>query len=499
MKKVFVFSGIVFGFFILTISFSPIFGQTKAHKLICVDLQKNKRYGDFDLKSNEISILQNFLIQKQYLKATSTGYFGKNTLDAVKKFQKDSRLLSSGFVGPQTRAEIKKITCLENIASDSKSKKTFEQLKPADIAQKPFYPPKRRTLFYNTSPYSFSEPSQVFNNSPPQILKVYFLDVGQADSILFMGPDSTILIDTGDYRRNEVAPFLSSLGVTKIDLLVGTHPHADHIGQFPQVLNNFAVENVWMSGDISTTQTFQNAINAIASSSAAYHEPRLGETHNFGSLKVDVLNPLNINGHMHEGAIVLKISYGDIKFMMTGDAEKPTELEMIARTNNLNSKILKLGHHGSKTSTSLEFLNAVNPEVAIYSAGLGNRYGHPSPEVINRVIAKGITLYGTDVNGTIMISTDGVTYSVNPSFGTNIGNSTGTSTEPTGEYCITGQIDINTASHARLQDIIHIGPVRATELISLRPFSSVDDMIRITGIGAERLADIKAQNLACVN
>ena len=250
---------------------------------------------------------------------------------------------------------------------------------------------------------------------PPDVVgeaRVYFFDVGQADATLLLGPDFTVLIDAGDYRRNDVVPHLESVGVKEIDLLIGTHPHADHIGQFPQVLEAFPVKEVWLSGDTSTTLTFERAVDAILASDAAYHEPRAGEVFQFGSLHIEVLNPDQLTGDFHEGSISVRITFGEVSFLFTGDAETHTEQAMLDRGHNLEAQVLQLGHHGSRTSSSLAFLEAVSPEVAIYSAGEDNPYGHPHDEVVDRLDRMDILLYGTDIHGTIVITTDGASYSV---------------------------------------------------------------------------------------
>ena len=241
---------------------------------------------------------------------------------------------------------------------------------------------------------------------------IYFFDVGQADAALFLGSDFTVLIDAGDYRSNDVVPLLKSVGVKQIDLLIGTHPHADHIGQFPQVFEAFPVKEVWLSGDTHTTRTFERAVDAILASSATYHEPRAGEVFQFGSLIIEVLNPAQLTGVLHEGSISVRITFGRVSFVLTGDAETPTEQAIVDRGYNLKAQVLQLGHHGSSTSSSSVFLEAVFPEVVIYSAGKDNSYGHPHSEVVDRLADMGILLYGTDVHGTVLVITDGVTYNV---------------------------------------------------------------------------------------
>lgn len=319
-------------------------------------------------------------------------------------------------------------------------------------------------------------------------LDAYFLDVGQGDSILLMGPDFTILIDAGRRERSEVVPYLDEIGVQQIDLLVGTHPHADHIGQFPQVLARFPVSEVWMSGDENPTLTFERAIDAVIAAGAAYHEPRAGEVYQIGSARIEVLNPTELTGEPNEGSVSFRLVFGEVAFMFTGDAETPTEDEILDSGRNLKAQILKLGHHGSNTSSSLDFLLAVEPEIAIWSAGIDNTYGHPSPPALQRLQELGVTVYGTAMDGTIVVETDGQTYKV-VDYAPGAGAQRG---------CAANQININTASIEALEEITQIGPARAQIMFELRPFSSVDDMTRVPGITATALEKIKGQGLACV-
>lgn len=264
-----------------------------------------------------------------------------------------------------------------------------------------------------SSPAPASPPESPSTSTPTQgELKVHFIDVGQGDATLLQGPDFTVLIDAGRHDRSDVVPYLKSAGVKTIDLLIGTHPHADHIGQFPQVIETFPVGEAWLSGDTTTTRTFERAIDAIEASDAGYHEPRAGETFSFGSARIEVLNPARLTGNLHEGSVSVRIVYGSFTALFTGDAEAETEMAILARKHDVNALILQLGHHGSSTSSSTEFLKAVNPEVAVYSAAKGNSYGHPHEVVLERLRQMGVQIYGTDVNGTIMVITDGQTYEV---------------------------------------------------------------------------------------
>lgn len=331
------------------------------------------------------------------------------------------------------------------------------------------------------------------------LLEVHFIDVDQGDATLVMGAGVTILIDAGRHDRSEVVPYLRSVGVESIDLLVGTHPHADHIGQFPQVLAAFPVREVWLSGDVHTSRTFERALDAILASGAGYHEPRAGERVAIGDVLIEVVHPEVITGDFNNGSISLRLVYGDVSFLFTGDAEAEAELEMIARGHELRAAVLHVGHHGSSTSSSEAFLQEVRPEVAVYSAGVNNSYGHPHREVVERFRRLGIPLYGTDVYGTILVRTDGRTFEIRSERG-DLSVSRGTTGVSHGaSHCGPGRVDVNTATKEALMRIVHIGEARAEELIALRPFSSLDDLKRIRGISDGRLREIEAQGIACVS
>jgi competence protein ComEC len=185
--------------------------------------------------------------------------------------------------------------------------------------------------------------------------------------------------------------------------------------------------------------------------------------------------------------------YGGMALLFTGDAEVHTERAMIARGHDLRARVLQLGHHGSRTSSSEEFLRAVSPEVAVYSAGKGNLYGHPHAEPLDRLERLGIPVYGTDIHGTIVVVTDGTTSKIQ------LSRDAPPRAPPAAlTGCRPGQIDINQASAEELQRIAHIGEARAAEVVRLRPFRSLTQLTRIRGIGQGRLGEIRAQGLACV-
>jgi competence protein ComEC len=370
----------------------------------------------------------------------------------------------------------------------------------AAVTQEPTPTPAPAATFI-PEPTPSSTPEPAVTATPPSAttgtLRAHFINVGQGDATLLEGEGFAILIDAGRHTGDEVVPYLQTVGIQELDLLIGTHPHADHIGQFPQVLAALPVKEVWLSGDPHTTLTFERALDAIAASDAGYHEPRAGETYTIGPVQIEVVNPADLTGHFHEGSISIRISYGGVRFIFTGDAETPTEQAMIDRGHALEAQVLQLGHHGSRTSTTAVFLEAVQPEVAIYSAGEGNSYGHPHQEVIDRLAGLNIPVYGTDIHGTIVVSTDGAAYQVlTEREGTLPTVDTRTPT-PVPAGCRLGQMNVNTATATELIAIIHISTARAEELVDLRPFTSVDDLTRISGIGSARVVDIKEQDLAC--
>ncbi|RPF55862.1 MBL fold metallo-hydrolase [Aquisalibacillus elongatus] len=362
------------------------------------------------------------------------------------------------------------------------------------------------------------------SSEPNSNLEVHYINSGQADATLFdyshEGEDYNVLIDSGDWNGQNVVHYLNNQDVQEIDLVIGTHNHADHIGQMDQVVNQFEVDEVWLTGNSASSQTFERVLTAIETSDTDYHEPRAGEEYEIGSLEVDVYHPASLTGDKNDDSISAKMTYGETSFFFSGDVEASGESKMVSR-GGLSADILQLGHHGSSTSNSSSFLSAIDPEVAIYSAGSDNSYGHPHNEVINRVKNAEIDLYGTDVHGTVIVTTNGSDYSVATNQNGNItasqesnqttthdenqetNNQEDTSTEEqnteekdstnTNQTCV----DINSASKENLQKIIHIGDSRAEDLISLRPFDSVDSLTAINGIGPSRIDDIKSQGVAC--
>lgn len=251
----------------------------------------------------------------------------------------------------------------------------------------------------------------VAQDAPP--LAVHFIDLGQGDAILLQTPTAAVLVDGGP-SDGGAAAYLWRLGLRRLDLVVATHAHADHIGGLAEVLQRFAVDEVWYNGQVHPTQTFERFIAAIEQSGALYHEPVRGETRQTGELVLEVLHPTAsaaaYTGHLHDQNIVLRARLGNFAVLLTGDAEAAVEAELLAAGLPLHATVLKLGHHGSRTSSTPDFVAAAAPQVAVYQAGRDNPYGHPHAETLRTVA--GITIYGTDRHGTVVITTDGYRFGV---------------------------------------------------------------------------------------
>jgi len=276
--------------------------------------------------------------------------------------------------------------------------------------------------------YSFSLPNRInqwtnsvtgwfssFNKPSTEITvgsaKIHLLDVGQGSSTLLRSSDGTnILIDSGRYddENQRIISYLDEyigIGGT-IDLVIFTHNHTDHIGHGDLIFDYYDVEQVWMNGLDATTATYENVIDAIMESEAEYEEPKAGDDIEIGPFFIETLHPQPDEQleDQNDESIVTRITVNGVSMVTSGDASYSVEDEIIQNNNQLTSEILIAGHHGSSDSTSKEWLNAVDPEVAVYQAGLNNQYGHPHDELMHRIEEKGIPVYGTAENGEITFS-----------------------------------------------------------------------------------------------
>lgn len=243
-------------------------------------------------------------------------------------------------------------------------------------------------------------------------LIIHYLDLGQADSILLELPNNEImLIDAGNNSDGQkLVNYLREQGIDTIDYLIGTHPHADHIGGLDDVIENFVIGRIYMPEVIHTTKTFEDVLLAVQRKGKKITPARAGVSIlNESELKIYFLSPIrNDYDDLNHYSAVIKVDFLNKSFLFTGDAEIPNEEEMIEKYgSSLKSHVLKVGHHGSNTSTSEEFIEKVVPDYAVISVGKDNSYGHPSALVIQRLQNHGVKIYRTDLQGTIIARSDG--------------------------------------------------------------------------------------------
>jgi competence protein ComEC len=240
-------------------------------------------------------------------------------------------------------------------------------------------------------------------------LEVHFIDVGQADCIFIRQNDATMLIDAGNNADGPaVVGYLQDQGVQKLDTVIGTHPHEDHIGGLDQVLQTFSVGSLLMPKVSHTSKTFEDVLNAIDQKGLHVTSPVPGRQFMVGDAQCTILAPLpNTYDDLNNYSVVVRITFGDTAFLFTGDAGALSEQEMLNNSLPLQADVLKVGHHGSNYSSTAAFLQAVLPSIAVISVAKDNDYGHPSPETIQRLQAAGATVYQTSQAGTIIAYSDG--------------------------------------------------------------------------------------------
>lgn len=246
--------------------------------------------------------------------------------------------------------------------------------------------------------------------------QVYFIDVGQGDSELIRLKDSgiDILIDTGTRStKQELADYLKELGVDDIDILIGTHPHEDHIGGMAKIIEEFPIGTLYLpetSDEMTpTTKTYESLLDAAESKNVTVRTAAAGDVLlEQGNTSFKVLSPSHTDyDNLNDYSIVTRLKVGDTAFLFQGDAETPVEEEILDSGADVSCDVIKLGHHGSSTSSSRAYLEAVNPSAAVISCGVGNEYGHPHRETMDLLEKLSITPYRTDTQKTLLAETDG--------------------------------------------------------------------------------------------
>ncbi len=282
-----------------------------------------------------------------------------------------------------------------------KSKKNFHSLPLASISL---------VLFMALVLFTASATSAAAEN-----LTVQFIDVGQGDSILVQYGDKDMLIDAGDRGTgDDVAEYIKRKGVTSLDYVVATHPHADHIGGMSDILKTFPIGQFLDSGYPHTSGTYEYMLETIDSNNIPFTTVKRGDKIDFASgIVVEVLNPGSsyFTDDLNQNSVVLKITDESVSFLLMGDAGIEAEGAIVKDGYNVDADILKVGHHGSSTSSGETFISAVSPAVSIIEVGTGNKYGHPHPEALE-TLHKTSTVYRTDIDGTVTVTTDGSAYTV---------------------------------------------------------------------------------------
>lgn len=269
------------------------------------------------------------------------------------------------------------------------------------------------TIYYNDIKENISttniqnrKTEEVVNVFDKNTLKVHFLDVGQADSILIENGNEYMLIDAGNNEDgSKLVKYFQSLGITKFKIVVATHAHEDHIGGMDDIIKNFAIESFYMPDVITTTKTFEDVLDALEEKEVAFQTPENDEEFSLADSTIKVLSIDNSAQNLNDTSIVLRLKYKTTSFLFMGDAESKTESKTLNK--ELKSDVLKVGHHGSNTSTSLSFLEKVSPTYAIISVGKDNSYNHPNDTIIRRLNDKNIKIYRTDKQGTIIAESNG--------------------------------------------------------------------------------------------
>lgn len=260
-----------------------------------------------------------------------------------------------------------------------------------------------------------SESAVVLNDDT----EVRFIDIGQGDATLVISDDETMLVDTGDKDETDtLVNYLKNSGIDKIDYLIVTHPHADHIGECPDVLNNFKVCKVIMpklpKSQTPTSYIYKKTLTAIQNNGLKL-TPASDCQFELGSCKINLFTPKKTYKNLNDYSTLVKVVHGDNSFLITGDCGGDEEKEIMSQNFDLSADVLKAGHHGSRNSSSQEFLDLVAPQYAVISCGENNDYGHPHKEALKRLQKTADTVYITKDDGTVIFKSDGKGFSIETS------------------------------------------------------------------------------------
>lgn len=336
-------------------------------------------------------------------------------------------------------------------------------------------------------------------NTTAENLKLHFIDVGQGDSILIEERGGKkILVDGGDRADRiaaEIINYLKDRKIEKLDYIISTHPHADHIGGLVDIIDSFEVENVLDSGKIHSSKSYENYLIKIDQENINFETPRQGDNLKIGESELIFLHPDQYleDYNLNNSSLVFVLKSGGQKFLFTGDVEAEVERELLKENPELKVDLIKVPHHGSKTSSFKGWIKSLEPKSAIIQVG-ENHYGHPSPEIIEFYQNQRIQVFRNDLNGNIVVTADGENYTVkvdknveniktdDKADPNTIENSKPNTTPKTAENLI----NINSASAAILDQLWGIGPATAKKIINYRsnngPFKQIQDIKKVDGI-----------------
>ncbi|KEH90634.1 ComEC/Rec2 family competence protein [Clostridium botulinum] len=289
-----------------------------------------------------------------------------------------------------------------------------------------------KSICNKTSKYDYIMKFNVIANKDIGNLKVHYIDVGQGDSILIQQNGSNMLIDAGTNKAsNTVVNYLKAKGVNKLDYVIATHPHEDHIGGMASVINNFNVSKFIMAKVTHNSNTFKNMVNALKDKGIKITVPNVGDNYSLGTSNFTIVAPNSKQyDNLNNYSIVTKLRFGNNSFLFTGDAESLSEGEILAKQLDIQADVLKLGHHGSRTSSTEAFLDKVSPQYAIVSCGKENSYRHPHKVTMDKLQSRNIKVYRTDELGTIIATSNGKNITFNTSSGSYTSGDNKPSIEP---------------------------------------------------------------------
>lgn len=258
-----------------------------------------------------------------------------------------------------------------------------------------------------------SEPIEEKEDSFTPTLEVHYIDVGQGDCSLIICDEMSLLIDAGENgHESEVINYLYSLGIEKLDYIIATHQHSDHIGGLPEVIEEFGADTVIMpklTKELTpTSKTYSKFLEAIKNTGTKGVYSKVGSVYQLGDSQFEILAPIDSDVEdINSMSVIIKLTHGDNTFMFTGDAESDEEMDVVDSGADIDCDVLKVGHHGSRTSSCDEFIDAVSPEICVIMCGEDNSYGHPHEETLETLDLYTDEIYRTDICGSVVISSDG--------------------------------------------------------------------------------------------